>query len=120
MQIAEFVLRFDDFTLKSVILLLRDVTVCKCRICLFCGSFEGVRLLLGGSDRICKQLVLLGEQFGVGRVKLQQFLHILELRLRVLDVFIDTFQRLRQLGCIAADLDRDALDSVCYGWSPPS
>ena len=37
--------------------------------------------------------MLLREQFRVGRVELQQLLNILELRLRVLDVFIDTLLR---------------------------
>ena len=55
--------------------------------------------------------MFLREQFRVGRIELQQLLYILELRLRVLDVFIDTFQSLRQLGGIAADLNGDALDS---------
>lgn len=63
--------------------------------------------------------MLLREQFRVGRIELQQLLYILELCLRVLDVFIDTFQRLRQLGGIAPNLDRDAFDSVCYAVSPP-
>ncbi len=58
--------------------------------------------------------MLLREQFRVGRIELQQFLYIFELRLRVLDVFIDTFLCLRQLGGIAADLNGDALDSVCH------
>ena len=115
MQIAEFVLRFDDFTLKCVILFLRDVTVCKCRICLFCGSFESVQLFLGRSDRIRKQLMLLGEQFGVGRVKLQQLFYIFELCLSGLNVFIDAFKSLRKLSGIAVDFNGDAFDSVCHG-----
>ena len=64
-------------------------------------------------------LFLLREQFSVGRIELQQLLYILELRLRVPDVFIDAFQSLRQLGGIAADLNGDALDSVCHAVSPP-
>ena len=39
-------------------------------------------------------LFLFREQFRVGRIELQQLLYILELRLRVLDVFIDTLQSL--------------------------
>ena len=58
--------------------------------------------------------MLLREQFRVGRIELQQLLYILELRLRVPDVFIDTLQSLRQLGSIAADFNGDALDSVCH------
>ena len=63
--------------------------------------------------------MLLREQFCVGWIELQQLLNILELRLRALDVLVDTFQCLGQLGGIAADLDRDALDSACHAVSPP-
>ena len=63
--------------------------------------------------------MLLREQFCVGWIELQQLLNILELCLRVLDVLIDTFQRFRQLDRIAADLNGDALDSVCHAVSPP-
>ena len=38
--------------------------------------------------------MLLREQFRVGRIELQQLLYILELRLRVPDIFIDTLQSL--------------------------
>ena len=63
--------------------------------------------------------MLLREQFRVGRIEFQQLLYILELRLGVPDVFIDTFQSLRQLGSIAADLNGDAFDSVCHAVTPP-
>ena len=63
--------------------------------------------------------MLLREQFCIGRIEFQQLLYILELRLRVFDILIDTFQRLRQLGGIAADFNGDAFDSVCYAVSPP-
>ena len=45
--------------------------------------------------------MFLREQFRIAGIEFQQFLYIFELRLRVLDVFIDIFQRFRQLGRIA-------------------
>jgi len=58
--------------------------------------------------------VFLREQFRIAGIEFQQFLYIFELRLRVLDVFIDIFQRFRQLGRIAADFYGDAFDAVCH------
>jgi len=63
--------------------------------------------------------MLLGQELGVGRVKFQQFLDIFQLRLCTLDILVDTFQCLGQLGGIAADFYGDALDSVCHAVSPP-
>ena len=119
LEVLQFLFRFDDLTLQGIILLLRDVAVGKRLIRLLCRCFQRFQLFFGSLHRIGEELVLLREQFRIGRIEFQQLLYILELRLRVLDVFIDTFQRLRQLGCIAADLDRDALDSVCHVVSLP-
>ena len=58
--------------------------------------------------------MLLREQFRVGRIELQQLLYIFQLRLCTLDVLVDTFQCLGQLGGITADFYSDALDSVCH------
>ena len=80
----------------------------------FSGGFQGFHFIFGSGYRIGEKFMLLREQFRVAGIEFQQLLYILELRLRVLDVFIDAFQCLRQLGCIAADLNGDALDSVCH------
>ena len=119
LQILKLLLGLDDLTLKGIVLLLRNIAVGEGCICLFRSGFQGFQLFFGSRHRIGEELMLLREQFRVGRIELQQFLYILELRLRVPDVFIDTFQRLRQLCRIAANLDRDALDSVCHAVSPP-
>ena len=108
LEVLQFLFRFDDFTLEGIILLLRNVAVGKCLIRLLCRRFQGFQLFFGSLHRIGEELMLLREQFRVGRIEFQQLLYILELRLRVLDVFIDAFQRLRQLGGIAADLNGDA------------
>ena len=63
--------------------------------------------------------MLLREQFRVGRIELQQFLDIFQLRLCTLDVLVDTFQCLGQLGGIAADFYGDAFDAVCHGGHLP-
>ena len=99
---------------RAIVLLLRDVAVGKCLICLLCCRFQGFQLFFGSCHRIGEEFMLLREQFRVGRIELQQLLYILELRLRVLDVFIDAFQCFGQLGGIAADLNGNTLDSVCH------
>ncbi len=118
LEVLQLLFRFDDLTLEGIVLLLRNVAVGESRVCLFRSGFQGFQLFFGSRHRIGEELMLLREQFRIGRIELQQLLNILELRLRVLDVFIDTFQCLRQLGRIAADLDGDALDSVCHAVSP--
>ena len=119
LEVLQFLFCLDDLTLQGIVLLLRDVAVGESLIYLLCCCFQGFQLFFGSLHRIGEELVFLREQFRIGRIELQQLLYILELRLRVLDVFIDTFQRFRQLGRIAADLNGDALDSVCHAVSPP-
>ena len=119
LEVLQFLFRFDDLTLQGIILLLRDVAVGKRLICLLCCRFQCFQLFFGSLHRIGEELVFLREQFRIGRIEFQQLLYIFELRLRVLDVFIDTLQRLRQLGGITANLNGDALDSVCHAVSPP-
>ena len=116
----QFLFRLDDLTLECIVLLLRYIAVGESRVCLFRSGFQGFQLFFGSRHRIGEELVFLREQFRIGRIELEELLYILELRLRVFDVFVDTLQSLRQLGGIAANLNGDALDSVCHAVTPPT
>ena len=74
-----------DLTLKSIVLLLGDLTVGKLLISLLCGSLQRCQLFLGGFNGILEHLLLLDDQFCIGGVQLQEFVDILQSGLRPLD-----------------------------------
>lgn len=115
---------FDGRVLKSrdkshMILVLPKVAAFQLCFGLLLGQLQRIQLFLGGADGILQQLLLLGQQFRIGGVQLQQLGNILQTGLGRFDGRVDAFQRLIETCGIAADLNGNALDSACQIASPP-
>ena len=103
-----------DLTLERIVLLLGDLALLELLIGLLRSQLQRFQLFLRLGNGILQELLLLGHQFRIGRVQLQQLLHVLQLCLGILDLLVDPGQRGRQFCGIAADLYRDSLDSGCH------
>ena len=119
LQAFQLLLGFDDFPLEGIILVLPQVAAFQLCFGLLLGQLQRIQFFLGGADGILEQLLLLGEQFRIGGVQLQQLGYILQTGLGGLDGRVDAFQRLIETCGIAADLNGNALDSACQIASPP-
>ena len=119
LQAFQFLLGFDDLPLEGIILVLPKVAAFQLCFGLFLGQLQRIQLLLCGADGILQQLLLLGEQFRIGGVQLQQLGYILQTGLGRSDGLVDAFQRLIETCGIAANLNGNALYSACQIASPP-
>ena len=119
LQALQFLLGFDNLPLEGIILVLPKVAAFQLCFGLFLGQLQRIQLFLGGADGVLQQLLLLGQQFRIGGVQLQQLGHILQTGLGCFDGRVDAFQRLIETCGIAADLNGNALDSACQIASPP-
>ena len=105
---SQRLLGFLNLTLQGVILLLGDFTFLQLLVCLLRRRFQGGQFFLGLFDGVAQQPLLLGHQFCVRGIELQQLLNVLQLRLRAFDFLVDALQRRGQFRSIAADLNGNA------------
>lgn len=78
LQAFQLLLGFDDFPLEGIILVLPKVAAFQLCFGLLLGQLQRIQLFLGGADGILQQLLLLGQQFRIGGIQLQQLGHILQ------------------------------------------
>ena len=81
---------------------------------------QGFQLLLGLRDRLPQKPVPLSQQLRIAGIKFQQLLHIQQLGLGIAYLRIHALQGGLQLGSIAANLHRNALDPVRHQNHLPS
>ena len=92
-ELPKRLLRLLNLPLQGIILFLGDFTLLKLLVCLLRRRFQSGELFLGLLDGVCQQLLFLPYQFGVGRIKLQELLHVLQLCLGILNFLIDSSER---------------------------
>ena len=85
LQAAEFLLGFNNLTLQGVILVLSEITIFQLLLGLSLCLLQRFQFVGGSADRILQRTLLLRKQLGVGRVKLEEAIYILQLALRIAD-----------------------------------
>ena len=110
-QAFQALLGLGDLPLKGVVLLLGNGAVLERLVRLFGGFLQRIQLFLGGLNLLLEGPVLLGKQLRIAGVQLQQFFHVLQLGLCVLDFGVDALQRGLELCGVAPDFYSDSLDS---------
>ena len=120
-ELPKRLLRLLNLPLQGIILLLGDLTLLKLLVCLLCRRFQSGEFFLGLLDGVCQQLLFLPYQLSVGGIKLQEFLHVLELCLGIFDFLVDS----GECGCkargISAYLNGYSFDiSSCHSPYLPS
>ena len=120
LQVPQGILRLDDLPLQRIVLLLGNLPIGEGSIRLLRRRLQSFQFLLDLRDCLPQKPVPLSQQLRIARVKFQQFLHIPQLGLGIAYFRIDPFQGGLQLGSIAANLHRNALDPVRHQDHLPS
>ena len=110
----EFLLRFDDLPLQGVIFVLPEIAVFELLFGLLLRLLEGIQLFLCSADGFLQSPLLLGEKLGIGRIKFEEAVDVLQLALCIFDGTVDVLQRLFQTCGIASDFHCYAFDASSH------